>query len=174
MRPRVREFVREMATALPLKGPVYEFGSRRLGRQDELANLRPLFSGLEYVGCDMRKGRGVDRILNLHDIDLLDEIAGTVLCLETLEHVEFCHRAVAEMHRILKPGGICLLSSVMNCAIHKYPNDYWRFTPAGFESLLGCFQSQRVTYAGEQRFPHTVFGIGAKGIFDWAQLDGLP
>jgi len=174
MRPRVREFVREMAEALPLKGPVYEFGSLRVGRQDELANLRPLFPGLEYVGCDMRMGRGVDCVLNLHDIDLPDAIAGTVLCLETLEHVEFCRKAVGEMHRILKPGGFCIISSAMNCPIHNYPSDYWRFTPAGFESLLGCFESQRVTYAGEQRFPHTIYGVGAKGIVDWAQLEGLP
>jgi len=173
MRHRVRNYVQVVAATLPLEGPIYEFGSLAEGRQSNLANMRPLFPDIEYIGCDMREGRGVDRILNLRDIDLPDEIAGTVLCLETLEHVEFCRKAVAEIHRILKPGGFCILSSVMNFPIHGYPDDFWRFTPSGFGSLLSCFESQYVTYTGEPKFPHTVYGIGAKRFVDWTQYENL-
>jgi len=172
MRRQVREFVRTVAEKLPLPEPIYEFGSYQVRGQEKLADLRPLFPGMEYVGCDMRPGPGVDCILNLHDVDLPNESAGTVLCLDTLEHVEFCHKAVNEMHRILKPDGFCILSSVMKFPIHGYPDDYWRFTPAGFESLLSCFESQYVTFVGDKKFPHTVYGIGAKGNIDWAQLEG--
>ena len=167
MRPAVREFVRIVAATLPVYEPVYEFGSFRVEGQEELADLRPLFPGKSYIGCDMRAGPGVDRLLNLHNIDLPHHSAGTVLCLDTLEHVEYCHQAMSEIHRILVPGGICVISSVMAFPIHEYPYDYWRFTPSGFESLLRSFESRYVGHIGDARFPHTVLGVGVKGQVDW-------
>jgi len=173
MRPLVRQFVDVVSKTLPIHQPIYEFGSLQVEGQEEIANLRPLFPGMEYVGCDMREGPGVDEILNLHDIELQDETAGTVLCLDTLEHVEYCHQAVFEMHRILKPGGLCVISSVMAFPIHEFPYDYWRFTPSGFESLLMPFETRWVGFVGDPRFPHTVLGIGAKGECDFSPLQAV-
>jgi len=170
MLPQVRQFVKETAERLPMRGPVYEFGAYRVEGQETLADLRPFFPGVEYVGCDMRAGLGVDRVLNLHTIDLADETVGTVLCLETLEHVEFVRQAVAEMHRILAPGGFCVISSGMNLPIHEYPSDYWRFTPNGFESLLSVFESQHVRWIGQDRFPQIILGVGAKRPDGWQRL----
>jgi len=167
MRQNIRDFVDAVAQTLPIGEPIYEFGSFRVEGQEEIANLRPLFPGKEYVGCDLRPGPGVDRVLDLHKIDLPDATAGTVLCLDTLEHVEYCHQAVSEMHRILREGGICVLSSVMLFPIHEHPHDFWRFTPDGFRSLLRPFTSSYVGWDGDPRFPHTVVGIGAKGTVDW-------
>lgn len=62
----------------------------------------------------------MDRVLNLHDIDLPSETAGTVLILETLEHVEFVRKAVEEAHRILNPNGILVITSAMKLQIHGY------------------------------------------------------
>jgi SAM-dependent methyltransferase len=124
----------------------------------------PIFvlSLLEYVGCDMRPGTGVDRVLNLHDVDQPSGTVGTVITLDTLEHVEFPHRALQEIHRILKPDGIAVISSVLDFRIHDSPTDYWRFTPDGFRSLLKPFAASFVGFAGVKRFPHTVTGIGFK------------
>ena len=111
----------------------------------------------------MREGPGVDVILNLHNINLPPESVGTVLILDTLEHVEFPRKAIKEIHRILKPNGILIMSSVMYFPIHNHPCDYWRFTPEAFRSLLEPFTSSFVDFAGESSFPHTVVGIGFKG-----------
>lgn len=164
MRVKIRDFVSIVSRSLPIFEPIYEFGSLRVSNQDVIANLRPIFPDKQYVGCDMRAGRGVDLVTNLHNIDLPDDTAGTVLCLDTLEHVEFPHKAVAEMHRVLKPGGVCVLSSVMKFKIHAYPDDFWRFTPSGFRSLLYPFGACWVGWCGQdEEFPITVLGIGVKG-----------
>lgn len=165
MRTIIRQLVVIAKETLPLREPIYEFGSLRVSGQEVLADLRPLFPGQEYVGADMQEGLGVDVILNLHDIDLPDGAAATVLCLETLEHVEYPRKAVEEIHRILDPDGITLLTSHMKFHIHNYPSDYWRFTPAGFESLLKPFAHSFVGYAGGVGWPHTVVGIGFKGTY---------
>ena len=123
----------------------------------------PLFDEVDYVGADMRAGPGVDRVLDLHAIDLPDATAGTVLCMDTLEHVEHPRTAVEEIHRILAPGGLVVMSSVFEFPIHGYPNDYWRFTPEGFRSLLKPFSVAMVSsYGRSEVSPQNVIGVGFK------------
>jgi hypothetical protein len=162
MRELIKEFVKAVSESMPILEPIYEFGSFQTEGQEVWADLRPLFPGKKYIGCDMRWGKGVDLILNLHDIELPDSTAGTVLMLDTLEHVEFCRKAMSEVYRILKPGGVAIISSVMYFPIHEYPSDYWRFTPEGFRSLLNQFSYSTVDFLGEEDSPHTVVGIGIK------------
>jgi SAM-dependent methyltransferase len=105
----------------------------------------------------------VDRVLDLHAIDLPSDSVGTVLCFDTLEHVEYPREAMKEIHRILTPNGIAVISSVMDFPIHDYPYDYWRFTPEAFKSILKPFANSFVGFQGQKNFPHTVVGIGFKG-----------
>lgn len=161
MRQNIKDFVQIVSNILPINEPIYEFGALQVPGQEGFANLRVLFNKKAYVGCDMQEGPGVDKVLNLHKIDIKQNSVGTILCLDTLEHVEFPHQALKELHRILKTGSICIISSVMAFPIHEYPQDYWRFTPAGFLSLLGPFKFKFAGFAGHADFPHTVVGIGS-------------
>jgi SAM-dependent methyltransferase len=163
MKPNVKDFVQIISISLPITDPVFEFGSLQVPDQIGFSDLRPFFPNNEYIGCDMRQGPGVDKILNLHDIDLPSESVGTILCFDTLEHVEFPRKALEEMHRVLKPNGIAVITSLMNFPIHEYPHDYWRFTPEAFKSILKPFQNSFVGFQGDPNFPHTVVGIGFKG-----------
>jgi len=164
MQKHIRKFVEIAAQNLVLAEPVYEFGALQVQADDAAADLRPLFPGKEYVGSDFRAGPGVDQILDLHELQLPDNSVGTVMALDTLEHVEYPRRAVEEMHRVLRQGGVAIISSVMNFPIHGYPNDYWRFTPEGFRSLLQGFDEQFVGSCGsDPAFPQSVVGIGFKG-----------
>lgn len=158
-----REFLKIITKSLPIPDPIYEFGSFLVPGQEKEANLRPFFPKKKYYGCDMREGNGVDLVLNLHNIDLPSNIAGSVLSFDTLEHVEYPRKAVEEMHRILRPGGIIVISSVMNFPIHEYPHDYWRFTPQGLSSLLSIFDKSIVTCTGEDNFPISILGVAFKG-----------
>lgn len=162
MRQNIKEFANIVNITLPILEPIYEFGSFQVPEQIGFADLRPIFQNKEYIGCDMRKGQGVDKILNLHDIDLPSESVGTVLCFDTLEHVEHPRKALEEIHRILEPNGIAIISSVMNFPIHDYPYDYWRFTPEAFKSILKPFSKSFVGFQGNENFPHTIVGIGSK------------
>jgi SAM-dependent methyltransferase len=163
MRKPIWKYVKLAIAHLPIAEPVYEFGAFQVEEAPEDSDLRPLLSGLDYVGCDMREGPGVDRVLDLHNIDLPDETAGTVFLMDTLEHVEYPHQAVKEVHRILKPDGVLIMSSVLDFFIHETPNDFWRFTPDGFNSLLKPFNHSHVGYYGRDVFPHSLVGVGFKG-----------
>jgi SAM-dependent methyltransferase len=162
MRQLIKDFVKICSETLPISEPIYEFGAFQVEGQEGFADLRPLFLGKKYVGADLRKGPGVDLILDLHDINLPPDSVGTALILDTLEHVEYPRKAIENAHTILKENGILILTSVMNFPIHDYPQDYWRFTPEAFRSLLKPFSYSFVGALGNPQFPHTILGLGIK------------
>lgn len=163
MRKHLRRYVQLVADTIEINEPIFEFGSLQVHEDSELEDLRPLFRGKTYVGCDMRPGPGVDRVLNLHQLDLPNGTIGTAICMDTMEHVEYPRQAISELYRILKPGGALILSSVMNFPIHGYPNDYWRFTPEGFRSLLKIFDHSAVGFSGPENFPDSIVAVAFKG-----------
>jgi SAM-dependent methyltransferase len=166
MRPAVLEFARDVAASFPVQEPLVELGARAAEGQEDVADLRTVFGAREHIGCDIQAGPGVDRIEDIHHLTFADESVGTVICLETLEHVADPLRAVQEMHRILRPGGVLAISSLMFFPIHAHPWDYWRFTPEGFELLLQPFESRLVLAQGWDLMPEGVFGVGVKGPAD--------
>ena len=163
MRQSVKDYLVKILSRYPVIEPIYEIGSYRVEGQEEFADLRSFFPGKAYTGCDMRSGLGVDRVEDVHCLKVKSNSVGAVLIFDTLEHVENVHQAMKEIHRILKPGGMVIMSSVMNFPIHDYPSDYWRFTPKAFELLLKRFATYEVESDGDSQFPEGIYGFGIKG-----------
>ena len=67
------------------------------------------------------------------------------------------------MHRVLRPGGLLAISSLMFFPIHAHPWDYWRFTPRGLRSAARAVRGQLVVAQGWDLMPEGVYGIGVKG-----------
>jgi SAM-dependent methyltransferase len=104
----------------------------------------------------------VDRIEDLARLSIADGTAGTVLCLDTLEHVFECRRAVSEMIRVLRPGGLLIVSVPLDFHIHAHPDDYWRLTPSCLARLLAPLAATVIGSQGPESYPHAVFGLGMK------------
>jgi SAM-dependent methyltransferase len=162
MRTTIYNLMRAIGSTADLPEPIYEFGAYRALGQDERGDVRGCFPGKEYVGTDARAGPGVDRILDLHRLELVDASVGTAILLDTVEHVERPWQALEEIARVLKPGGVVVMASVMFFPIHLYPDDYWRFTASGFRALLKPFDDAILASVGIKTLPHTVLGIGMK------------
>ena len=172
MRGNIREVVRVVAETVEILEPIVEIGSFQVEGLIYSVDLRPLFPGKRYIGCDAREGPGVDRIENVHHLSFSDGSVGTILMMETLEHIETPLQAMDEIFRVLRPEGLVVTSSSMDYPVHEYPSDYWRFTPQGFDLLLRAFSPRRVYVQGHPDFPHSLVGVGKKGGGDEA-LDSL-
>jgi SAM-dependent methyltransferase len=156
-------FAVEAARVLPFSGPIIEIGARPAAGQEDQRDLRQLFPGQEYIGCDIQEGPRVDRIEDVHQLTFADNTVGAVIALDTLEHVADPRRAMEEVWRVLRPGGVVVITSVMFFPIHAHPWDFWRFTPEGFNQLLEPFESKLVMAYGWELMPESVFGVGIKG-----------
>jgi SAM-dependent methyltransferase len=151
-----------VAETIDCPGPIFEFGAYQVLGQEGFADLRAVFPGRKYVGCDMRPGPGVDRVEDVTAINLPDETAGTVLCIETFEHVFEVRRAFDEVFRLLMPGGVFVITSPLNFRIHGYPDDYWRMTPNCLRRQLEPYAARLSGFQGYHAFPHTVMGVAMK------------
>jgi len=94
-------------------------------------------------------------------LPLADGRADLVLCTQVLEHVADPARAVSEMARVLRPGGICLLTTHGTWFYHPDPEDYWRWTPAGLARLFreAGFADVRLEPVGGTKLALTVLGL---------------
>ena len=61
MRPHLREFFDLCARTLVCPEPIVEIGAFQVAGQEAIADLRPLFPGKIYIGCDMRPACGESR-----------------------------------------------------------------------------------------------------------------
>jgi SAM-dependent methyltransferase len=91
-----------------------------------------------------------------------NESIGLVLNLESLEHLPAPQKAIDEIHRVLRPNGLLILTTVMHFKIHRAPKDYWRFTPDGIELLLNRFKILDCTLEGDAKRPKGIWGTAQK------------
>jgi SAM-dependent methyltransferase len=162
MRDNVKHFLHLLAEVLDAPAPVVEIGALQTEEQESYADMRPLFRDRVFLGCDMRPGVGVECLTDAHRLPFRDGTVGTVLLLDTLEHLYNPSVAVDEACRVVREGGIVVLASVMRFPIHSFPSDYWRFTPAAFDYLLQPLPCHVVYSQGDAEFPHTVIGLGTQ------------
>jgi len=130
---------------------------------------QPLFPGKRYVKQDFQDYNPpcVDIICDVSNMKPIpDESFGLVLNLEALEHIAYPQKAIDEIHRILRPGGLLILTTVMHFRIHPSPKDYWRFTPDGIELLLRQFKILDCTLEESLKKP--------KGVWVTARKTGSP
>ncbi len=70
------------------------------------------------------------------EIDLGQDLYDVVFCMEVLEHLHSPASGIHNLERVLRPGGLLVLSTPFIFPIHEAPVDYQRFTRYGIELLL--------------------------------------
>lgn len=162
MRRATNASVRIFAETFDPQGPIIEIGSFYQPGAEETCDLRRYFQGKEYIGCDIRRGLGVDRIENAHALSFSNGSARTVLLFEILEHLPDPWRAVEEARRILSDDGLVAVSVPFNYRLHGFPTDYWRFTASGVYTLLSAFPDKVVFALGPRLKPAFIFAVAGK------------
>jgi SAM-dependent methyltransferase len=90
-----------------------------------------------YVNLDLVAVPGVDVQGDAECLPFPEKLFQRVECDAVLEHVRSPERVVAEIGRVLAPGGYAHFVTPFCHPFHEYPQDYRRFTPDGVALLLG-------------------------------------
>lgn len=102
------EFVRVVKNALPS----YFSGTSVLevGSWDVSGSVRQHFSNCNYVGADITSGPGIDLVCQGQDIEMPTGTFDVVITCECFEHNPFWVETFVNMTRMLKSGGLFILS----------------------------------------------------------------
>lgn len=130
----------------PVDGPVLEIGSKDYG---STMNFREDFPGHEYVGLDLEEGPGVDVVADLTEgIGTLPEKHfGLVICCSVLEHTPRPWVMAENITRLVKSQGWLFMSVPWVWSYHAYPDDYFRFSFRGIETLFPAFEWDELTFS---------------------------
>jgi SAM-dependent methyltransferase len=113
-----------------LRGEVLDIGC---GRRPYRALLTRA-SG--YIGMDSNPDVKPDVVGSVLDLPFEDASFDGVMCTEVLEHVPDPSRALAEIRRVMRGGGLLYLTVPQAWGLHYEPHDYFRYTKYGIGHLL--------------------------------------
>lgn len=94
-----------------------------------------------YLGLDIDTGlsyEGVkpDALWDGMKMPFENESFDVVISTEVLEHVPNPDAYLAEVRRVLKPGGVFFFTVPFLMSLHEVPHDYYRYTPYALEMIL--------------------------------------
>jgi SAM-dependent methyltransferase len=123
------------AHAEVIRGVVLEVGAGRGPRRGRF--VPPSGRTRQWWALDLTLRVRPHVVGDLEALPLRQASVDTVLSLEVLEYVKRPQEALAEMHRVLRPGGHLLLSVPF---VHRVdgPSDRWRFSEHALREALGA------------------------------------
>ncbi len=125
-RPRIAAFLKKYAT-----------DKKTLDIGCGTALYAGLFPNCTTLEIAPRPGVTVDIVADAHDLSVIPDASfDVVLCTEVLEHLHTPEKAIGEFNRVLKPGGVLLLTTRFIYPLHDVPGDYFRYTKYGLKHLL--------------------------------------
>lgn len=129
-----RQIEAKLLSKYASNGRTLDIGAKNKYNQKFFSNILTL---------NIEQSNGVDVIGSAEDMKEIfpDESFDTVLCLSVLEHVKDPREAVNEIRRVLKKGGLAIISAPFIMTLHDTPADYWRFTKYGLAELFKEFET---------------------------------
>ncbi len=133
-RSALRSHIASAAECAP-SGPLLDVGCGSMPYRDIFAANRP-YECLEIDQPRNQNKRHVTHLYEGHEFHLSPESYAVTFSSKTLEHSFARETMLAEMHRVLKPGGVLVLAMPFFWPEHEQPYDSQRFTSFGLRARL--------------------------------------
>lgn len=123
--------------------------------QDHVGAKR-FFLKSQIFTADIDSNSGANYIIDIcknNERDIPTSTFDLIVCTEVLEHTLNPFLAIKEIYRLLKKGGVLLMSTPFDFRIHGPLPDCWRFTEHGIRVLLEDFEILQIkALENEDRF----------------------
>lgn len=96
-------------------------------------------SKLKVIYSDIDRDADVDLFCDGHDLPFINQSVDAAITTVVLEHVASPERVVAEMHRVVKPGGLVYSEMPFMQQVHEGAYDFTRYSLSGHRRLFNGF-----------------------------------
>lgn len=111
------------------------------GRESPYEQLTPGLQ-IRWISADIKRYKRTDVQLDAQALPLKDGVLDVILCNQVLELIPDLISASAEIYRVLKPGGLALISNP--AVFPPYGGAKWRIMPEGYKILLAKFSECQI------------------------------
>ena len=122
--PRSRRAGAALNVVFESAGPSFSIGGGPLRAHPRFRNL------------NLAPFSNVDVVSDAHRLPFSADSVGALHCEAVLEHLERPETAVAEMFRVLRPGGYVFAATPFLQTFHEYPDHFQNFTLAGHTAVF--------------------------------------
>jgi SAM-dependent methyltransferase len=102
----------------------------------------------KYTTMDIDPKSGADVIGDAHELPFKDRSYDIIVANNVIEHFYDAPKAIKEMKRVLKTGGIIYYTVPFLYPVHEAPHDYVRYTRFGIAHLFKDFERVDVLERG--------------------------
>lgn len=112
-------------------GVVLDAGAGKLPYKPILSSVAERYLALDVSPANEE----VDLVADVQDLPIDDSSIDTIFCSQVIEHVPDTAKTFSEFRRVLRPGGLLILTAPHLGYLHNEPHDYYRFTNYGLAHL---------------------------------------
>lgn len=127
-------------------GLIVDIGGKKVKQRGNF--VPPQGDNIRWVYLNLSKETSPDIVATAQMIPLKSNSADCVVCCELLEHLKDPRQCCLEIHRILKPNGVLILSAPFLYPVHPDPEDHFRFTSEQMRYLCRDFEIIKIIPMG--------------------------
>ncbi len=124
LRQQIKKF------GVSVHGRVLDVGAGSFDRYSQFIHCE------EYIKMDIAEGPNVDIVGSADHIPFEDASFDSLISTQVFEHLTDPVKSAREAFRVLKSGGVMLLTVPQMNELHEEPHDYWRYTKFGIKKLF--------------------------------------
>ena len=142
---------RQLQEFLPqMQGKVLDIGCGQSPYKHLLNSQKTQYYGVDIEEANQKFDYKNSQIIHFdgQNIPLGDSLMDSFICTEVLEHIQEPEKFIAEIYRVLKVGGVGVVTVPWSARYHYIPYDYYRYTPSTLNRLFQNFSSIKIVPRG--------------------------
>lgn len=116
-----------------IRGDVLDYGAGKGKQKQFILDHCPHVT--TYIALDIQPSSNIDIVADVLNSGLPDASFDTIISNQVIEHVRRPWIMIHEIARMLRSGGIAVITAPFLVPYHAHPGDFFRYTEEGLRSL---------------------------------------
>ncbi len=145
------------------------------GRARSRVQRSEMFPECDVTVLDIVEDPGVDVVGDAHELSRYfpADSFDFAMSVSVFEHLLMPWRAVVELNRVMRPGGVVLVHTHQTLGMHDMPWDFWRYSDNAWAGLFNRYTGFEVIKTDLSRFLHIIPAVVSEPIIPFENAGGF-